>query len=203
MLQVNLNRNLLIGLILALLFLNHCNKIYDERQMMAALVQQEVESASFIDSLKLEAEPHDYNSQYECLSLVKLNDNAPNILSRYWFFWKTYSVDSIGYVYFDDFFEIEGIPKNEALIVTNVNRERVYFYLLTFEEDRIEIKKPFLVLENEFDNGTYCLEIDYLSVHFKGQNKKSRTKIDAAYTYKSKCKAVEDKKVASLFWIKK
>lgn len=203
MLQVSLSRNLLVGLISALLFLSHCNNICDERQIMNSLVQQRVQSVEFIDSLKLEAAPHDYNSQYECLSLVKLNDNAPNILNRYWFFWKTYSVDSIGYVYFDDFFEVKEIPKNEALIVTNANRERIYFYLLTFEEDRIEIKQPGLVLENEFDDGTYCLEIDYLSVHFEGRMKKEGVKIDAAYTYKSKCKTVEDKKIASTFWVER
>lgn len=168
--------------------------------MLAQLKRQNVEFYPFIDSLKLEEEPQKYNPNYECLSLVKLNDHAPEILYGFRYFWKTHTVDSIGYVAFHDFFELMGVDKSKAIIVTYANRERVYFKLLTFEKDEIKIWPAFLVLENELDD-TFCHELNYDSIQFEGNLVKEQLSVHASYGYHSHCEHVEDTKTETEFLI--
>lgn len=185
-------------LIFSSLFLNHCKKSWNDQQILAQLKRQNVEFYPFIDSFKQEEEPLKYNPNYECLSLVKLNDHAPSVLYGFWYFWKTHVVDSIGYVNFHDFFEIGGVDESKAIIVTYTNRERVYFKLLTFENEGIKIWPSFLALENELDD-TYCHEIDYNSIQFGGDLVKGRLNLRVSYIYHSICENVEDIKKEKVF----
>lgn len=187
-------------LLLSSLLLNQCKNICSEQQMLIKLKRQKVEFYPFIDSLKLEEQPQKYNPNYECLSLVKLNDHAPAILYGFWYFWKTHTVDSIGYVAFHDLFELEGVDKSKAIIVTYANRERVYFKLLTFEKEEIKIWPSFLVLENELE-GTFCHELDYDSIQFEGELVKEQLSVHASYGYHSHCEHVEDTKTETEFLI--
>ncbi|WP_421795876.1 hypothetical protein [Haliscomenobacter sp.] len=184
--------------ILSGLLLNQCKKNCSEQQMLTKLKRQSVQFYPFIDSLKLEEQPQKYNPNYECLSLVKLNDHAPSVVNGFWYCWKTHTIDSIGYVNFHDFFELEGVDKSKAIIVTYANRERVYFKLLTFENEGIKIWPSFLVLENELE-GTFCHEIDYDSIQFKGDLVKGVLALGVSYTYHSICENVEDIKTEKTF----
>ncbi|MDX2071792.1 MAG: hypothetical protein SFV55_25390 [Haliscomenobacter sp.] len=168
--------------------------------MLTKLKRQNVEFYPFLDSLKLEEQPQKYNPNYECLSLVKLNDHAPAVLWGFWYCWRTLKVDSIGYVAFHDFFELAGVDKSKAIIVTYANRERVYFKLLTFEKEEIKIWPAFLVLENELE-GTFCHELDYDSTQFEGELVKEQLSVCAKYGYHSHCEDIEDIKKEAEFMI--
>jgi len=185
-------------LIFTSLFLNHCKKSCNEQQILAQLKRQNVEFYPFIDSLKLEEEPQKYNPNYACLSLFKLNDHAPAVLWGFRYCWKTHKVDSIGHVEFHDFFELEGVDKSKAIIVTYANRERVYFKLLTFENEGIKIWPSFLVLENDLDD-TFCHELNYDVIQFEGEMVKGRLKVRARYGYHSTCENIEDIKTERAF----
>lgn len=201
MIKIKFNK-IVFGLIIVLLFLSQCSTNCDDQQMLKLLSKQNLEYLlPFIDTLKLDADPQKYNPNYACIGLEQLSPHAPNVLEQYWYFWKTHTVDTVGYVCFDSFYQLEGIPKHEALIVTYENRERAYFRLLTFEEEGIETGQAFLVLENELDDGSYCLEFDQRSIRFKGEVRKDSTKIEASYIYRAHCKTVKDKKVKSIFWV--
>ncbi len=185
-------------LIFTSLFLNHCKKSWNDQQVLVQLKRQNVQFYPFIDSLKLEEQPLKYNPNYECLSLVKLNNHAPSILYGYWYCWKTQTVDSIGYVPFHDFFELAGVDKSKAIIVTYANRERVYFKLLTFENEGVKVWPAFLVLENELDD-TFCHDLDYDSIQFEGDIVKGQLSVHASYGYHSHCEHVEDTKTETEF----
>lgn len=184
----------------ACLSLQCCNKICNEQQMLTKLKRQNVQFYPFIDSLKLEEQPLKYNPNYECLSLVKLNNHAPSILYGSWYCWKTQTVDSIGHVPFHDFFELAGVDKSKAIIVTYANRERVYFKLLTFENEGVKVWPSFLVLENELE-GTFCHELNYDVIQFEGEMVKGRLNVRASYGYHSHCEHVEDTKTETEFLI--
>jgi hypothetical protein len=180
------------------LLFNQCKKICNDQQMLTLLKRQNVQFYPFIDSLKLEEQPQKYNPNYECLSLVKSSNDAPSILNGFWYCWKIQTIDSIGYVYFHDFFELAGIDKSKAIIVTYANRERVYFKLLTFENQGVRIWPSFLALENELDD-TFCHEIDYDAIRFEGEMAKGRLKVRARYGYHSTCENIEDIKTERAF----
>jgi hypothetical protein len=180
------------------LLFNQCKKICTEQRMLTLLKRQKVDFYPFVDSLKLEEDPQKYNPNYACLSLFKLNDHAPSVLWGFRYCWKTDKVDSIGCVEFHDFYELIGVSKSKAIIVTYANRERISFSLLTFENEGIEVSQTFLVLENELDN-TYCLEIDYDSIQFEGDLVKGRLNLRVNYTYLSTCENVEGIKTEKAF----
>ena len=101
-------------------------------------------------------------------------------------------------VEFHDFFELAGVDKSKAIIVTYANRERVYFKLLTFENEGAKVWPAFLVLENELE-GTFCHELDYDAIRFEGEMLKGRLNVRASYGYHSTCENIEDIKTERAF----
>ena len=180
------------------LLLNQCTKNCTEQRMLTLLKRQKVEFYPFVDSLTLDKEPQKYNPNYACLSLVKLNDHAPSVLWGFQYCWKTHKVDSIGCVEFHDFYELVGVSKSKAIIVTYANRERVSFSLLTFENKGIKIWPTFLVLDNELA-ATYCHELDYDAIQFEGDQVKGRLNLRVNYTYHSTCENIEGIKTEKAF----
>jgi len=195
-----INPKLIFFMILSfsLLWVLYCNKVkcYNEEELLSSLSKQRgSDFLPFIDSIYLMDNPKQYNPSYECLALGKLKKTAPSVLNRNYFFFKLKSVDSIGYVAFDELLKITGIPNNVAFVVMNSNRERSHFSILTFTKSGVTIGFPFLRAENSLGLSN-CLELSYNSIHCRGKTINDRQiKLRLSCRYDSNCQGVDEKNI--------
>lgn len=177
-----------------LLSLSLCkrDRCANEKTLLLTLSKQGAEFTDFIDSLKLEEDPKKYNLNYECLSFAEIGD-APEVLDKYYLIFKTSHFDSIGYISFDNYYEVAGIPKSKLIVSANFNRERAYFSVLTYEDKGALEHRPFIVMENVLDI-LDCEELDFTSIQFKGNIlEHDQLEIKTIYRYKNNCKDREEK----------
>ncbi len=201
MLRINKKISSVLTAFLTGYLLSFCNKdskpnidcSSEEAFLTSLSIQNGAEFSALIDSLNLVLNPDLYNNNYKCLALAELKSTAPSVFHRKYYLFRTSSIDTIGYVSFDNFIPIKGVDDRTTTVAIRSLKERTYFCLLRYLDKGVHINAPFFELEHFFDY-SYCNLLNFKSITFSGMTiDKNQLKVSMLYNYSPDCEGAEDK----------